>query len=117
MGSKFKAISTKLTSIPAFAISNSPSLSISPPGTADLSRIAHPTAIKKFANGPAPATQNMSRFGWCKLPKLTGTGFAHPKMNNGARVRTDNAIRKPGTAIVPIGSMCFSGFSVTRPSM
>ena len=63
IGSKLRAMSIRLTSIPAFAISESPPLSIAVPGTGALSRNAHATAITKFANGPAPATQNMSRFG------------------------------------------------------
>ena len=68
--------------------------------------------MTKFAAGPAPATQIMSRFGCRKLPKLTGTGFAQPN-RNGAPVSS----RTPGTRIVPTRSMCFSGLSVTRPSI
>ena len=38
---------------------------------------------RNWPTGPAPATQNMSRFGLRRFPKFTGTGFAHPKMNVG----------------------------------
>ena len=66
--------------------------------------------MTKFARGPPPATQNMSRFGMRRLPKFTGTGFAHPKMNVGLpNFASSSSI--PGTSIVPTGSMCLIGFS------
>ena len=83
IGKRFNAISMRLICIPAPAISIKPSLAIAPPGAAALSRNPHAIAIAKLAAGPAPATQNMSRFGLRRLPKFTGTGFAHPKMNAG----------------------------------
>ena len=41
----------------------------------------------------------------------TGVGFAHPKTG------ICRTIRITGRMTVPNGSMCLSGFSVTRPSM
>ena len=73
-------------------------------------------AIAKLASGPAPATQNMSRFGLRRLPKFTGTGFAQPKMNAGLPNLASNS-SIPGTSIVPTKSMCLIGLAVTRPSI
>ncbi len=66
-------------------------------------------AITRLAPGPAAATQIMSRFGFRRLPQSTGTGLAQPNMK-------PVMITIPiGTMIVPIGSMCLTGFSVIRP--
>jgi len=52
--------------------------------------------------GPAIATSNIPFLGSLKFKGLTGTGFAHPKP-------AINII------IVPIGSRCINGFSVSLP--
>ena len=39
------------------------------------------SAMSRFAPGPAAATHSMSRLGLRRLPKLTGTGLAHPNTN------------------------------------
>ena len=62
--------------------------------------------------GPAAATQAMSCLGCLKLRQSTGTGFAQPNTKP-----PGNSSINPGTRIVPIGSMCFKGFSVNRPSI
>src|SRR5262249_6261543 len=66
--------------------------------------------ITMFVNGPARATSTMSRRGFLSALKLTGTGLAYPNRNG---VRRSNKIA--GIRIVPTGSMCLSGFMVTRP--
>jgi hypothetical protein len=58
----------------------------------------------------------MSRLGFRRLAKFTGTGFAHPKMKPGLPNLASRS-RTPGTRIVPTGSMCFMGFAVTRPNI
>ncbi len=76
----------------------------------------NPTQLKQvfswLAIGPANATQIMSRLGLRKLPKRTGTGLAAPRMM-GLPTRT----RNKGSKMVPKGSMCLSGLSVTRPNI
>ena len=42
--------------------------------------IVQKIAIKRFAPGPAKATHSISFLGFRKLEKLTGTGFAQPKI-------------------------------------
>jgi hypothetical protein len=69
------------------------------------------SACTMLEPGPAPATQNMSRFGWRRLLKLTGTGFAQPKK------MPPRTSEMSGKTMVPMGSMCLAGFSVTRPIM
>ena len=44
-----------------------------------------------------------------RFEKLTGTGLAQPNMKG------LNASVTIGSNMVPSGSMCFTGFSVTRP--
>jgi hypothetical protein len=70
IGKRFNAISMRLIWMPAPAISMKPSLASGPPGEAALSRNPHTIAIAKLAPGPAPATQNMSRFGLRRLAKV-----------------------------------------------
>jgi len=65
-----------------------------------------------LAPGPAAATHNISRFGFFKFAKFTGTGFAYPNANFPPLANNNTA----GTTSVPIGSMCLTGFSVMRPS-
>ena len=112
IGIRLKAISITFICTPAIAILLSAALSNSAPGAESFIRSAQPIAIMTLATGPAIATHSMSRFGLRKLPKFTGTGFAHP---NRIGEWISNSI--PGRSTVPIGSMCFSGFAVTRPSI
>ena len=73
------------------------------------------TACRRLQPGPASATQIMSRFGLRSAPKFTGTGFAQPKMKPTPPAAAEPASMMSGRMIVPKGSMCFAGFSVTRP--
>src|ERR1051325_6013068 len=61
--------------------------------------------------GPAAATSTMSRRGWCRRWKFTGTGFAQPK-RKGARAISKMA----GRMMVPNESICRNGLNVTRLS-
>ena len=81
-----------------------PSTSSSPP---------HSSACKKLAPGPASATQTMSRLGWRKRSKRTGTGLAYPNKNAPLVLKYNSR----GSKMVPNGSMCGKGLSVTRPSI
>ena len=78
MGIRLNAISITFICIPAIAILLSASLSNQAPGAESFISSAQPIAITTLAAGPAAATHSMSRFGLRKLPKFTGTGFAHP---------------------------------------
>ena len=86
-------------------------------GVTALSRIprrairAQRNAIPRLAIGPARATSAMSRFGFLRFCQVTGTGLAQPKMAPPA------SIIRPGTRMVPSGSMCLRGFSVSLPIM
>ncbi len=71
---------------------------------------ARTTAIKIFVMGPEIPTQIMSFFGFLNLEKLTGTGFAQPKII-GELVRK----RNNGKIIVPNKSTCLMGLRVNRP--
>jgi hypothetical protein len=71
--------------------------------------MAQTTSCARLEAGPAAATHNMSFLGWRRLLKLTGTGFAQPNMKG------ESASVTIGSTIVPTRSMCFTGFSVTRP--
>jgi hypothetical protein len=73
--------------------------------------MAQTMSCARFEAGPAAATQSMSLLGRRRLLKLTGTGFAQPNMKG------ENASVTIGRTIVPTGSMCLTGLSVTRPSM
>ena len=116
IGSRFSTISTRLiTDSDARHFGQTRRSRAAPPTGAQPSTQAHSSACTKFDPGPAAATQIMSRLGWRRLPKFTGTGFAQPNMNG--RRPSSAAAARPGTSIVPIGSMCFIGFSVTRPSI
>ena len=68
-------------------------------------------AIITFVAGPAAETKAESRLGFLKLWKFTGTGFAVPKIN----APFENIKSIIGTMIVPMGSMCAIGFSVSLP--
>ena len=68
----------------------------------DLSAMPLASASRKFAPGPASATQSMSCFGFLKYLGFTGIGFAHP-------------IFMMKKQITPMGSRCFRGFRVRRP--
>ena len=61
--------------------------------------------------GPASATATMSRLGWRRLPKCTGTGLAQPK-RNGEPLTTSSS----GRMMLPKGSMWGIGFNVSRPA-
>ena len=61
--------------------------------------------------GPAAATNTMSRLGCLRFCQVIGTGFAQPNMKPAIMYI------RPGMRIVPSGSMCLSGFSVSRPSI
>jgi hypothetical protein len=114
-GSRFSAIRPMLTKMPAFAISMK-NVSATPSIACRFRNSAQPIAIARFAPGPAAATQIMSRFGRRKLPNATGTGLAQPNRNPGPPASFDTSRIAIGTAIVPIGSMCLTGLSVTRPA-
>jgi hypothetical protein len=106
-----------LIDTPIRAMSNSAALGQRPPGITHSRPIAHASAMTKFAAGPAAATHSMSRFGWRRLPKFTGTGFAQPKIHGGPPNAAAAAIIIPGTSNVPTGSMCRNGLSEIRPSL
>ena len=59
--------------------------------------------------GPAAAMYRKSCRGRFRFDGSTGTGFAHPMMGAPAVMAT------MGRSSVPIGSMCRTGFSETRP--
>src|SRR4030095_1388222 len=77
-GNRFNAINIRLIEIPICAICDKPSLAQIPDGSVARINNAHKNAMAKLANGPAPATQIMSRLGWRRFPKFTGTGLAQP---------------------------------------
>lgn len=60
-------------------------------------------AVIKFAIQPAKETPIAPSLLGSSLEKLTGTGFAHPKLK---RIKD----------IVPIGSKCFRGLKLNLPS-
>ena len=66
--------------------------------------IVQSIAIIRFAPGPAKATHSISFLGFRKLEKLTGTGFAQPKIKPACK-KNNNA----GKIIVPSESMCLKG--------
>ncbi len=76
-----------------------------------LASAAQRSACTTLDPGPAAATHSMSRLGWRRLPKFTGTGLAQPKR------MPPTIIEISGKTMVPTGSMCLAGFNVTRPSM
>src|SRR5688572_3616694 len=65
---------------------------------------------RKFVAGPARLTNTRSRRGWRSCAAFTGTGLAYP--STGSCARTAIA----GRMIDPNGSMCGTGFSVSRPA-
>src|SRR5262249_49344247 len=69
-------------------------------------------ASAMFMAGPATATQTMPLRGFRSARKLTGTGLAYPNRNG-----EPSSSRTPGSKIVPVGSMCFKGLRLTRPSL
>jgi len=69
------------------------------------------SAITKFDAGPAKATIPSPKRRFLKLYGLIGTGLAHPSITP-----PGNKAHRRGTAIEPIGSMCFIGFKVILPS-
>ena len=68
------------------------------------------TAKTMFENGPAKATSASPFFPLLKALKLTGTGFAQPRMMPPGNIAQSN-----GNIIEPKGSMCFIGFNVSLP--
>ena len=68
-------------------------------------------ARSRFIAGPASATSAMSRLGWFRRWKNTGTGLAQPN-RNGLPVSS----MMPGRISVPSGSMWTIGLRLTRPS-
>jgi hypothetical protein len=71
-------------------------------------RIPQIFAKTMFESGPAKLTKMRSRFKCLKFRGLIGTGFAHPKGTIWETI-------VPIIMIVPIGSRCDIGLSVTRP--
>ena len=69
------------------------------------------TARITLLTGPAAATTAKSRRGDFRLRKSTGTGLAQPI--SGKPV----VMASSGNSSVPMGSMCATGFKVSRPSM
>ena len=67
-------------------------------------------ASARFMAGPAAATSAMSRRGWCMRRGSIGTGLAQPRKNPPGISRQSS-----GRMTVPNGSMCASGFMVSRP--
>ena len=59
------------------------------------------SAMIIFVTGPAAETKAESRLGFFKFEKLTGTGFADPKIN--APLESMKSIM--GISIVPMGSI------------
>ena len=112
IGIKLNTIRMALMIIPNILIKISGEVSIAMLSGNKLASLAisvQAMAMSKFAKGPAAATSIVSRLRFGKLLKLTGTGLAHPKAKPTVKIKTS------GTRIVPIGSMCLSGFSVRRP--
>src|SRR3989344_5760827 len=72
---------------------------------------AKANAKKKLAPGPASETKARSLFGFRRLKKFTGTGFAAPKII-GDWTRNKNS----GNNIEPNKSKCGKGFIVSRPA-
>ncbi len=60
--------------------------------------------------GPARPTTTLSLRGWRSRDRSTGTGLAQPK------AAPPLSVNKMGRMIVPSGSMCGTGFSVSRPA-
>src|SRR3989304_9383555 len=73
---------------------------------------AHIRAISRLANGPATATNAISRLGCLRFSQVTGTGFAQPNINP-----VPIASIRPGRRMVPTGSMCVAGWRVSLPSI
>ncbi len=69
-------------------------------------------AMTRLDSGPAAVTRIMLPRGLRMLRASTGTGLAHPNMKP-----LPDSSRIPGTRIVPIGSTCRTGLSVSRPSI
>ncbi|MOA41773.1 hypothetical protein D3C78_1637700 [compost metagenome] len=74
-GNRLKAHITRLTRMPARAISTK-KRSCTPLVTSTTSSTAQAMAWTKLDAGPASATQIMSRLGLRRLPNCTGTGLA-----------------------------------------
>ncbi len=68
------------------------------------------TASTIFDNGPAKATSASPFFPDFKALKLTGTGFAQPRM-----IPPGNMAQSKGNIIEPNGSICLIGFKVSLP--
>ena len=102
-----KTANNRLIKTPAKAICDNGSI---PDVAEKRSVINQPIAIAILAIGPASATQIISCLGDLSALKLIGTGFAQPKISPPGISK-----RIAGTNIVPTGSMCFIGLSVTRP--
>ena len=68
------------------------------------------TAITILESGPAKATSASPLFPDLKALKLTGTGFAQPRIR--PRFKTTHI---KGNNTDPKGSICFIGFNVRRP--
>ncbi|MOA41480.1 hypothetical protein D3C78_1634440 [compost metagenome] len=115
MGSRFSAISTRLTFTPAMAISNQ-KLSCRPLSMNRRSDSAHRIAMNRLAAGPASATHSMSFLGRRRRPKSTGTGLAQPNSMPGLPSSLDASRMAIGTSSVPTGSICRTGFRLMRPA-
>ena len=63
-----------------------------------------------FERGPANATRASPFLPDFRALKLTGTGFAHPKM-----MPVCEMAQSKGKMIDPSGSICFMGFKVSLP--
>ena len=68
-------------------------------------------AKKRFMAGPAAATNAISLLGLNSFLGSMGTGLAHPNKNPPGKRK----IKERGTRILPMGSICGSGFNVRRP--
>ena len=82
-----------------------------------LKSIEAAIAIEKLEAGPADATRALSLLGLAKFKGLTGVGLAQPKIKPGLLCASKGkVIKSNGTKMVPIGSICAVGLSVTLPS-
>jgi hypothetical protein len=113
-GIRFSSANMMFTFMPASATESqngptSPVGSMLPAST--RATTAQMASCNRFEPGPAKATQNMPARCGLRFEKFTGTGLAQPNMKG------LNASVTIGTSTVPSGSMCFTGFSVTRPSI
>ncbi len=110
-GNKFNTINTIFIKIPAPHIdSKNCELEVAAEiKITSFAKMPHIIIMIKLAAGPAKATNAISRLGFRKFFQVTGTGFAQPKI----KLPINKSIN--GKTTVPMGSMCFIGFSVIRP--